>query len=158
MSRWQPGTSGREYGDGSMGLIDIENSPIPWINIWCRGSGEGITYGMDYGIPDPRPLPHIYIRSVRIRDFPLFGNVIDVRWNVNYAIRRDYKEDLRMAQHLTTDQAIRTAIIFNRDEITVYTRPEHGCWIIPHNGIEAPNPSQWECYQRIATVLTAPLT
>jgi len=141
----------QKTGENSIGLIDIENSPISWINVRNWWDYEGPEhYATDYGIPDSRPLPDIKIRSVRVRNFPLLGNVIDVRWKGN---------NMNVAHHLTKDEAIREAIIASHSEITVLTHPKQGCWLIPRSGREVPKPSQWDCYQRIAAkLLVAPLT
>jgi hypothetical protein len=138
-------------GKDSMGLIDIEHSPISWINV-RKWDNEGPVYETDLGMPDSRSLPDVSIRSVRVRAFPVFGNVIDVRWQGNDTA-------LSVAQHLTADPAIRADIIANRDEITVRTCPQYGCWLIPRSTKNAPSASQWHCYEKIAAnLLTSPLT
>jgi hypothetical protein len=137
-------------GRGSMGLIDIARSPISWINV-RKWDNEGPVYATDYGVPDPRPLPYIKIKSVRVRTFPLFGNVIDVRWKGNGPVSS-------LLQNITADRAIRAAIMANRDEIVVSTCPELRCWLIPRMTKDAPLASQWDCFQRIAsTLLVSPL-
>jgi len=76
------------FGFGSLGLIDITNSPINWVNLRkeTRGSGPGGTETIsftEYGIHDLRLGPNanlINIKTKRIKSVPFVGKVIDLRW------------------------------------------------------------------------------
>ena len=67
-------------GHYSEGVIDVSEGPIRWVNVVSWGGGERDYYQTDYGVPDPRWLPRLNIRSIRMRSFPIFGRGINVRW------------------------------------------------------------------------------
>ena len=73
------------------GLIDIKEGPITWIAIGRDSNGgdsggypEGTdTSWMVYGIPDSKvsdSYPKVKLYPSRIKTFPIFGKVVDVRW------------------------------------------------------------------------------
>lgn len=69
----------------SLGVIDIEDGPIDWINILKkdRSKDSPPKWWIILGIPDERltsSLRDIKIKTVRKKSFPLFGKVVDVTW------------------------------------------------------------------------------
>jgi hypothetical protein len=69
----------------SLGVIQIANSSVKWINILKkdRGQHNPPKWWVVMGVPDERlglDFQNIKIRSVRKKRFPLFGKVIDVVW------------------------------------------------------------------------------
>ena len=80
---------GKIGGGDSLGIIDIPEGLIRWINVRRVRSGGGgpavgtYHYFTDYGVPDPKLGPDWRgkeIRSVRVKTFPLFGKVVELRW------------------------------------------------------------------------------
>ena len=140
-----------ETGPGSLGLIGIADSLIPWINVRRVGSGENLVYITEYGVPDPRYLPQLEIRSVRVKTFPILGRVIDVRWEA----REGNDLGLGIVDRLGYDPAIKDVIMGTGDEVTVVARRDYGCWLIRCRTAATPSPEQWGCYQTIAERLLA---
>ena len=135
-------------GEGSLGVLDIAQGPIRWINVLIERSGEDIDHITEYGVPDQRHLRQLQIRSVRVKTFPVIGRVVDVRWDGTDG-------DPDIVQRLSNDQAIKASIIVTQDEVAVVTRHDLGCWLIRLETTATPLPEQWRCYQRIAERLLA---
>jgi hypothetical protein len=129
-------------GQNSIGLIDIYQSSIHWVNV-RKWYNEGTYFATDYGVQDSRTLPRIKMRSVRVRSFPILGTVIDVRWQGD-------DKGTGAAVRLAADLSLKAAIMFGAAEITVRTSPEFGCWLIPHPTKDAPPPELWRCYELAA--------
>jgi hypothetical protein len=134
-------------GPDSIGLVEIGGSPIHWANV-RKWVDEGVHYATDYGVPDSHTLPILYLRSVRVRSFPILGSVIDVRW-----IGKDMETGV--IGRLNADIELKTKIIACKAEIIVHTFPECKCWLIAHNSASAPSAELWACYERIAARLPA---
>jgi hypothetical protein len=144
-----------KVGD-SLGIIDIPEGPIRWINV-CRvyyrtgQLGGNYNHHTAYGVPDSSLEPSWRskrIRTVRVKTFPLFGKVVDLRWKGD-----DFSQEI--IRRLNEDPLIRDPMMRSRDvEISAY--PEHGCWILftANPRKEAPPREVWDCYQRIARHLT----
>jgi hypothetical protein len=78
----------------SLGIINIPEGPIRWINILKRDRSQHnprprwwVVLGIpDYSPPIPRhgnKIEKIKIKAVREKTFPLFGKVVEVKWNGN---------------------------------------------------------------------------
>ena len=130
-------------GEGSLGLIDIGQGSVRWINARVEDRGETTVHMTEYGVTDSRYLPKIQIESVRVKTFPIFGRVIDVRWNGD-------DQGLGIVERLGSDSAIKDAIIGNGDELTVVARRDQGYWLIRREIRATPSAEQWGCYQAIA--------
>ncbi len=131
---------------GSLGVIDVSEGPIRWVNVVLWGESQESAanwYKTDYGVPDPRCLPKLEIRSIRMRGFPKFGRVINVRWKGD-------DRGLGLRHRLSSDEAIRSAIMNTRDEVRVVANRDHGCWLIRRETKAAPSGEQWGCYNAIA--------
>ena len=50
----------------SLGLIDIAQSPIGWVNAGICDTGDKVFYKTVYGVPDSRDLPRLEIDAVRL--------------------------------------------------------------------------------------------
>ncbi len=144
--RGRPEEQTRSHGD-SLGVIDVGQGPIGWINLSGDYSPEGGScYTTDYGVPDPRHLPKLEIRSIRMRRFPIFGRVLNVRW-------KGGDHGFGLGHCLSSDETIRSAIMSAGDEVRVVARRDHGCWLIRHETFfssHIPSAEQWSCYQAIA--------
>ena len=69
----------------SLGVIDILEGSIRWVNILKRDAGQHNPpkWWVVLGIPDERPVStrqQTKIKTVRKKTFPLFGKVVDVIW------------------------------------------------------------------------------
>ena len=69
----------------SLGVIDISEGPIRWINILKRDRSKDSPpkWWVVMGIPDTIDISRskeIKIKTVRKKNFPLFGKVVDVGW------------------------------------------------------------------------------
>ena len=72
----------------SLGIIDIPEGPIKWINIVKKDGSDKSPprWWIIFGIPDGRLTSNrqkIKIRTIRKKSFPLFGKIIDVTWKGN---------------------------------------------------------------------------
>ena len=69
----------------SLGIIDISEGPVRWINILKRDRSKDSPpkWWVVMGIPDNVGMPgskEIKIKTVRKKAFPFFGKVVDVIW------------------------------------------------------------------------------
>ena len=73
----------------SLGVIDIADGPIRWINYLKRDRSNNNPqprWWVVFGIPDERPISgtlKIKMKTIRKKTFPLFGKVTDVTWRGN---------------------------------------------------------------------------
>ena len=132
----------------SLGLIDIAEGPIRWVNVLRSASSpsSGTVYYTDYGVPDPRLgprmtgyIPNLQIESVR--------NVSVLRW-------KGKDSDRGIINRLNSDISIKHPIMENRDVI-IRADGYHKCWIIQVETREVPSKELWNCYQAIADHLLA---
>ena len=136
-------------GGESLGIIDIDNSPITWINT-RREKGDGgqsshVYYFIDYGILDNRLGQNsnlLEIRTIRVKTIPWFGRVVDLRWE---------GEDLNLGiiSRLNSDISLKPPIMRSYD-VMIHADGQHGYWIISAETIEVPSPELWSCYEAIA--------
>ena len=141
---------------GSLGLIDIREGPIRWVNVRKvrqYGDPQG-SHFTDYGVPDPRL--ELYsrrpaIKSVRTKEFPLVGRVIDLHWK-----GEDF--GLGIISRLNSDFQLKRPIMSSQD-VKIYAcghhSDYHSCWIISTETFDSPSRELWNCYQSIAQHLLA---
>jgi len=156
----------------SLGMIDIPEGPIRWVNVIKRTVHQEDTYYIKYGVGDARlhpgyvsrqpgewepllvrpgpylrDLPEARIKSVRTKTFPVVGRVIDLHWK-----GKDF--GLGIIDRLNSDMSIRHVIMSSGDvEVSAHRR--HECWVISEKTDSAPSLKIWNCYQRIAQYLLA---
>lgn len=140
----------------SLGVIDIAEGPIRWVNV----TQETITWGGEdppllhfvvYGVPDPRVGPGF--PKVRVK-------ITGVRWK-----GKDF--GLGIVDRLSQDVSVASAIMDGainpflnvmwpravpRVEIRAY--PYRSCWMLATPTL-APSKQEWDCYQAIARHLLA---
>ena len=90
----------------SLGVIDIAESSISWINILKQDGGKNNPprWWMVFGIPDDRSLeihPRTKIKTIRKKSFPLLGKVKDITW-------KGEDDGLGLINELSTDLEIKT--------------------------------------------------
>ncbi len=141
-------------GKDSLGLIDIPEGPISWVNVrkeYSGGESGSTDYYTDYGVPDPRlgtNFKGAVIFTHRKKKFPLFGKVVDLYWEGN-----DFS-DLGIIDRMNSDISIKHPIMETRD-VEIWPHDDHGCWIISVESKEPPSEELWNCYQTIAKHLLA---
>jgi hypothetical protein len=130
-----------------LGLIDIPEGPIRWVNVIKRKSGDDVKYYFKYGVPDSRlqsNLPKVEIRSKPKGD--------NWQWKGNDA-------GLGIVDRLNGDMSTGHTLIRTKSPnmtIRAYTDPS--CWVISSEAIGMPSQELWDCYQAIAQhLLSAPL-
>ena len=150
----------RGSGD-SLGIIDIDDEPISWVDVrkvvtqhaggsGYGGGGSSTTYYTDYGVRVAYRPPVTTIRSVRRKRFPLVGKVVDAEWSANGVDRTGLVAGV--LQRLREDGQVREAIMATRDvEITGHS----SFWVITTQTREVPTRQAWDCYPAIARHLIA---
>ena len=68
----------------SVGVIDIKEGPIRWINVVRGQAPYGGPFGSEYcGVPDSKitpGFPKVHIKAVPLRNFPIFGKTVGWEW------------------------------------------------------------------------------
>ena len=144
-----------DTGKGSLGVIDIADGPIPWVNVRKvvyqggppSSSGTSTTYYTDYGIKVPYRLPRATIKSVRRKTFPVLGRVVDVDWRARGSDRGSALV-ADVLRRLREDTWVREAIIATRDvRITGHLG---SFWVVSTETRDVPTRQAWDCYQATA--------
>ncbi len=135
-------------------LIGITGGPIQRIRIRkeVQGGGDYDMYYADYVVSDFRLFQRAYrftISTVRVRIFPVFGRVVDLRWKGSDC-------GTGIIDQLQGDMLIRQAIMKSGD-ITIHVHSGDGEWkITPTRDCDfLSSEEQWNCYQAIARHLLA---
>lgn len=135
-----------------LGIININDTPIKWINIRRRPRGRNnFIYMIDYVIPDLNmkskfekifsEYGNIYIRSKKRKSFPIFGKPLDLRWQVKTStnpikskldstIKSDkFNYRIGFISRIFNDNSIKKTIMDTQD-IEIRSYNEHNCWLI----------------------------
>ncbi len=134
----------------SLGLINIKDGPIRWINFKEARKSKGLggdyrcIYHMDYGVPLTKgsSITKQRISAVRLKRFSIFGPVVRIRWKGEgrgRIVASQLNADALMGQAAVMDGGI---------ELACY--PDHLCWIISTNEWHSPSEEQWSAYQALA--------
>ena len=141
-------------GEGeSLGIIVIDDGPIPWVNVRsvtsestsAEGNDSVTTYCTDYGVEVPYRPPNTTIK--RRVTFPLLGKVIDAGWAAEGSDQGSgVVEDV--LRRLGEDAQVREDIIATRN-VEIIGHPL--AWVISTQTGAVPTFLQaWDCYQAIA--------
>ena len=136
----------------SLGIIGVSGSPIRWINVRKVTSGQYTAYYTDYGVPDPRlglDSPGVLINTVRVKNFPLFGEVVDLCW-------KGSDSDLGIVGRLNSDAQLKQPIMKSGD-MRIEAVSKYNCWIISTKNYPFLSRELWDCYETIAEHLLAGL-
>jgi len=150
-------------GKGSLGLIEIPERSIRWVNVrkvttssggGPYGGGSTTYYYTEYGVPDARlgpDSPGTRIKTIRVKSFPVFGKVIDLRWEGG-----DYGTGV--IDRLNSDHQLKEPIMKSHG-VTITAISDYSCWIIStetetETG-DTPSRELWNCYEAIAQHLLA---
>lgn len=153
---------GQSWRGRSLGLIEIQDSPIRWVNIVAKEPavratpvgvpGERTTYTNLYLVPDSTISKAGSARSAWVKSVPVFGHVVGVRWKGNLPsdIVEQLGEDLLLSQTL----------IKLGEDVHIESHPGYRCWQISTNRYQYPglwrtyqpvsSLNQWYCYETIA--------
>ena len=82
---------GKSWRGRSLGLIEVQDSPIRWVNLVDKPPlsltppagvlGGQTTYTNLYLVPDSTISKAGFAESARVKSVPVFGHVVDVRWD-----------------------------------------------------------------------------
>ena len=136
-------------GRSSLGIIHVPDGPIRLIDVRKEHHGSGDSsrtyYYTDYVVPDPRlepDSPGAQIKAVRVKTFPLFGRVVDLRWE-------GWDSDLGIIGRLNRDDQLKQPIMESCD-VTITAISDYSCWIMSTQTRDVPSGELWNCYQTIA--------
>ena len=139
----------------SLGIIDISQGPIRWINILKKDGSNNSPprWWVVLGIPDERPVStrqQTKIKTVRKKTFPLFGKVVDVIWKGN-----DSGTDL--VNVLSPDPAIKAlSQRIGNLEIKNHSNEFQG-WTLTVDRRFSPINQDWETLEKVADhILSSP--
>jgi len=158
--------------DQSLGLIEIRDSPIRWVNVIkekrdvAQGQSVGseeVIYKNVYVVPDPHVSTkggYRLIETAQVKSTPVVGRVVDIRWKS--------KSHDKLIRGLSEDVLLNQALIKLKENVTVRSFLEHNCWSISSSRTStgnipwilfarpAPSQAQWDCYEMIARHLLEP--
>lgn len=137
----------------SLGMIDIAEGPIRWINVIRKRLGHIREYNLKCGVPDGRldpSSPKVQIESAPKRNFPLFGKVVDSQW-------KGEDSGLGLISHLSSDSLLKQKIIKSNVVMNISAHGNLGLWIISTDysrhvspPIWFPSEEEWQGCQSIA--------
>ena len=141
-----------EEGEGSMGIIDIVDEPISWVSVGSVTSSQVYVSTDDYThygvkVSYRITLPITTIRSVRRKNFPLLGKVIDAGWTADWWAERGSALVADVLRRLREDAQVREAVIATRD---VTITGHSSFWVVATLTGRVPTRQEWDCYQAIA--------
>ena len=139
----------------SLGVIDILEGSIRWVNILKRDAGQHNPpkWWVVLGIPDERSISshqEIKIKTVRKRTFPLFGKVVDVVW-------KGYDGDTGLVNTLSLDVTTKTlAEHIGNLEVKSQANGFQG-WTLTVDRRFSPTSQEWGTLEKIAGyILSSP--
>ena len=137
---------------GSLGIIDVQEGPIGWINIVRKRrdkNGPEIKYVL-LAIPDGKAIKNkkaVDIKTVRKKTFPLFGKIVDTCW-------KGKDNDLGLITILSDDVDVKNLAkrIGNLLVRNHYEEAFRG-WILRVDRTFSPTSQDWQTIQKIANCL-----
>ena len=139
----------------SLGVIDITEGPIRWINILKKDPSKDSPprWWVVMGIPDDSAVSirkQIKIKTKRKKSFPLFGKVIDVAWAVKDG-------GTGLAKTISDDTSTKTlATRIGNLEIKRQAEIFQG-WTLTVDKQFSPTRQEWETIEKIADyILSSP--
>ena len=150
---------GKSWRGRSLGLIEVQDSPIRWVNVVDKPPilttsqpGQQDAYANLYLVPDSTISKAGFAESFRVKNVPVFGHVVGVRWDGT--LPSDIVEQL--GEYLLLSKTL----INLEEDIRIESHPEYGYWSICSKRFKsssffskrqpAPSREQWECYETIA--------
>jgi len=142
----------------SLGMIEIPSSPIRYVNV-VRNEEQtfqgptNIIYSNIYLIPDPNVYTDQHLECVGVKNRPILGKVVDIRW--------EGEARGGLIEHMNQDSLVNRTLVKYKDTVSVTSRSEYKCWAMLSSsskpsrvGLEhrqsVPSSELWDCYERIA--------
>ena len=132
--------------------IAVTGEPIQLIivrqSIYLDGDTSRSEVNAHYLVNDSRVAGEAYpfiIGTVRMKNFPLFGKVVDLQWEGS-------DTRLGLINQLQGDMSIKRAIMKGHD---IKISAGDGEWAISPKNFNFPTDEEWNCYQAIARYLLA---
>ena len=141
----------------SLGLIDIEEDVISWINvvrIKSRDKNGPSRYRTVFAIPDATvPMDHeaLKVATVRKKSFPIFGKVVGIHWQS--------EEKLNPLVELFTKDEEVESLVTEVGDVQIHTHPGiFQGWtieILTVGSVFEPHKIHWNVIHKIADYLTS---
>jgi hypothetical protein len=132
------------FGVHSLGIIDIGEGPVRWINV--RIDLNEINW-VDYAVPDERLGRHereIMIQAHFEKRLLGLGKVVDLVW-------RGEDAGLGVVKRLNGDGPLKKTLMrTGADDFTITAHDKPGCWLISVAYTAPPDKKLWGCYRTIA--------
>ena len=134
----------------SLGLLEINKSPIRFVHVVYVQTRYGRYYSTLYLVHDPSVYypsvhnkGHLKARSKRVKERPVIGKVKDVVWEGNL--------EENIIQRLNEDQYLKQELIRLRHDVKIGTCPDISYWKIEVNGyLNKQVRERWDIYETIA--------
>ena len=141
----------------SLGLIDIEEDVINWINvvrIKSRDKNGPSRYRTVFAIPDATvPLEHeaLKVATVRKKSFPIFGKVVGIHWQSEEKLNP-------LVELFTKDEEVKS-LVTEVGDVQIHTHPGiFQGWtieILTVGSVFEPHKIHWNVIHKIADYLTS---
>jgi hypothetical protein len=142
----------------SLGMIDIAEGPIRWINVIRKRVVHRTEHFLNYGVPDPRlspSSPRVEIISEPRRRFIVFGRISGWTWDGE-------DSGTGIVGRLNSDSALKETVIRSRVKLTVVAYGKGAFWVVSSNYSEFniepscfPSEEEWRSCQMVAQHLLA---
>ena len=134
----------------SLGLIEINKSPINFVHLVYVQTRHGRYYSTLYLVHDPSVYypsvhnkGHLKARSKRVKERPVIGKVKDVVWEGNLGEN--------IMRQLNEDQYLKQELIRLRHDVKIGTCPDISYWKIEVKGcLDKQVREKWDVYEAIA--------
>lgn len=137
----------------SLGVIDIAEGPVRWVNVVRQSSQYGSRWWLVYGAPEASDdlrgrRKEIKLNTLRRKSFPLIGRVTNITWTDNGNAGR-----LRTA--LSNDRAVKAFVRKNGD-VEIRNDDDHfRGWTLRIGKRTKPSKQDWEGIRAMAEHLLA---
>lgn len=142
----------------SLGLIDIKEGPVNWINVIRKRVAHITEYFLNYCVPDPRLTPSspiVLFKSELKRKLIVFGKISGFNWEGK-------DSGTGIIDCLNSDGSLREGLIKGKVMFTVSAYGKGSYWIISSSYSEfnitphyCPSEEEWRVCQLIAQHLLA---
>ena len=130
----------------SLGMIDILEGPIRWVNVIKRTTGQTSDYYIKYGVPDSRLRSNS--QKIEIKSTVKRG---DLQWKGKDA-------GFGIIDRLNSDLLLKNPIKYAKVQVKIHAYATPGCWIISTDPFKYPSEELWSCHQSVAQHLLAEWT
>ena len=145
----------------SLGVLDISEGPIRWVNVtretWTKGEDSDPSYYLVCGVPDPRVGPGFpKVRMIA----GILEKFTGVRWVSAENTGKVKDLGLGIVQHLSQHVLVPRAFLesLRVGSFEILASPDRSCWILTGEDVLALSKQEWDYYQSIAShVLGTPL-